>query len=266
MTVVDLPTRSRRSTCSPEPNHRKSTTSALFARLAHVGDGAERETLVEQVIEINMEVARSIAGRYLNRGVDRNDLEQVAYVGLVKAANGFETSKGEDFLVYALPTIRGEIRRYFRDFGWTVRIPRRLQETQSMIAGLEKRGGQTGEESPSDLAEQLGVPVADVEQALAARGCFHPTSLDMTLAGGDALGDFVRVEDDKAPAEARAILDGAVSRLSDDEKEILWMRFYEDRTQQDIGDRLGVSQMQVSRMLARTLTRIRALAAGPVEA
>ncbi|MEJ7831624.1 MAG: sigma-70 family RNA polymerase sigma factor [Nocardioides sp.] len=252
--------------CSPERSHRKSTTAELFSRLARTGDATERMSLVEQVIEINMEVARSIAGRYLNRGVDRNDLEQVAYVGLVKAANGFDTSKGEDFLVYALPTIRGEIRRYFRDFGWTVRIPRRLQETQSLIAGLEKRGDQTGQESPSDLAEQLDVPVEDIQEALAARGCFHPTSLDMTLASGDALGDFVRVEDDKAPAEARAMLDDAVRQLSTDEKKILWMRFYEDRTQQDIGDQLGVSQMQVSRMLARTLARIRMLADVSAEA
>lgn len=265
MTVVTSPSAAAHDIRAEDRAPRKTATASLFSHLAVTEDPAERGRLIERVIELNMEVARSIAGRYRNRGVDHNDLEQVAYVGLVKAAHGFRTGKGEDFLVYALPTIRGEIRRYFRDFGWTVRIPRRLQETQSMIAGLEKRGGQTGQESPSELADELGVPVQDVHEALAARGCFHPASLDMTLAGGDALGDFVRVEDDKAPAEARAMLDDAVRRLSDDEKEILWMRFYEDRTQQDIGDELGVSQMQVSRMLARTLTRIRALATQPAE-
>ncbi len=250
-----------------ERSRRKATTASLFERIVATADPEARDVLVGEVIAVNMNLAKSIASRYRNRGIDRDDLEQVAYVGLVKAANGFSPDKGEDFLVYALPTIRGEIQRHFRDHGWTVRIPRRLQATQALLSRAAQGGELTGAKRPADLAAELDLPLAEVEEALAAQGCFSPVSLDAEFeAGGASIGDLLGTDDDKDAAEARAIVHQAVSRLSERDRRIVWMRFFEDRSQADIGRELGVTQMQVSRLLTRILRDLRRVAGESADA
>jgi RNA polymerase sigma-B factor len=222
----------------------------------------DSRALTDELIEANLGVARSIAGRYRNRGIDLDDLEQVALLGLTKAAQRFDPGAGHDFLSFAVPTIRGEIRRHFRDSGWMVRPPRRIQDLQARIVAahdeLERQLGRSPR--PSDLAAHLEEDVADVVEALAADGCFTPTSLDVTVGDGSStLGDQIGHEDrDLAHAEARIVLEPAVQHLSQRDRRIVQLRFYEGRTQQEIAEAVGLTQAQVSRVLSRILADLRA--------
>ncbi len=236
---------------------RQSTTNRLL-RAAQQAGPSERQRLIDEVIVANIDVARSVARRYRNRGILSEDLEQVACVALVKAANQFDPAKAEDFLSYAVPTIRGEVRRYFRDQGWVVRPPRPIQELQAAIGELVAHA--THELSDDELATQLGVSPDEVRSARSAQGCFCPTSLDVpTREGGDSLG--VNLVDDEfdeyAVVEARTILSTLARDLKPRDRLILFLRFVEGRTQSEIGDELGVTQMQVSRLLTRILGQMR---------
>ena len=193
--------------------------------------------------------------------IDLEDLEQVALIGLTKAAQRFDPEAGHDFLTYAAPTIRGEIRRHFRDAGWMVRPPRRLQELQGRIKRehpqLEMGFGSSPR--PTELAAHLGEDLDAVVEALTADGCFAPTSLDTPLPRGSAvLGDLLpsHVRDFEA-AEARIMLAPAVHRLADRDRRILQMRYVEQRTQQHIAHAVGLTQAQVSRILIRILQQLR---------
>ena len=221
----------------------------------------DRERLIDRLIEVNMPVARSVAARYRQRGVPAEDLEQVGYLALVRAAHGLDESRGHDFLSYAVPSIRGEIRRYFRDQGWMVRPPRGIQEMQSRIASVESEIANELGHPPTaeELAEGLDEPEADVVEAQAANGCFAPTSLDHVAPSDtssilDQLGES---ETGVYAAEARVMLAPVVRRLSRRERRILELRFFGQRTQQEIADDIGVTQMQVSRLLAGLLKRLR---------
>lgn len=219
------------------------------------------EDLTRQLIETNAGVARSMASRYRNRGIDLDDLEQVALLGLTKAAQRFDASAGHDFLSFAVPTVRGELRRHFRDLGWMVRPPRRVQDLQARIAGaqdvLEQQLGRSGR--PQEVADHLGVDVADVVEALAADGCFTPTSLDAPVSDGtSSLGALLGDEDRAiARAEARVVLHPVLRDLSSRDSRIVHLRFYEEKTQQEIADDIGLTQAQVSRVLTRILSRMR---------
>ena len=246
---------------------RQSTTNQLL-RAAQQAGPSERQRLIDEVIVANIDVARSVARRYRNRGIPSDDLEQVACVALVQAANQFDPAKAEDFLSYAVPTIRGEVRRYFRDQGWVVRPPRPIQELQAAIGKLAAHA--THELSDDELATQLGVSPDEVRSARSAQGCFCPTSLDVPgREGGDSLGaNLIDDEfDEYAAAEARTILSTLARDLKPRDRLILFLRFVEGRTQSEIGDELGVTQMQVSRLLARILgqMRERAVAASHVD-
>ena len=148
---------------------------------------------------MNMEVARSISARYRGRGVSDEDLAQVAYVGLVRAARDFDPSFDRDFLAYAVPTIRGEVRKYFRDRAWAVRPPRRLQELQPQLAVARQELGQQLGRSPrpAEVADHLGVDVEEVIETLVADGCFSPASLDRSVGedGSSTLADLLGAED-----------------------------------------------------------------------
>lgn len=215
----------------------------------------------DRLVEDHLGVARSIAARYRNRGVGAEDLEQVAYLGLVKAAARFDPDAGTDFLAYAVPTIRGEVRRHFRDASWMVRPPRRLQELQARITAAEpelalRLGGQP---TPAQLAVHLDEPESSVVEAMAADGCFQPASLDAPVEGGSwSLLDLLATDDGaQGPAEARLLLAPLVRRLARRDREILAMRFLEDRTQREIADAIGLTQSQVSRTLTRILDELR---------
>lgn len=217
--------------------------------------------LIDRLIETNAGVARSMAGRYRNRGIDIDDLEQVALLGLTKAARRFDPNAGHDFLSYAVPTVRGELRRHFRDAGWMVRPPRRVQDLQSRISRshdeLERRLGRSPR--PSEVADHLDVPVDDVVEALTADGCFSPTSLDGPVGdGSSSLGDLLGFDDRSvAAAEARIILEPLLRTLTDRDQRILRMRFVDEQTQQEIADAIGLTQAQVSRVLTRIMADLR---------
>lgn len=242
---------------------REAVTQELLGRRAGSVDESERRELLGQVIELNIEIARGIASHFHGRGAENDDLEQVAYLGLVKAAHHYRLDAGAPFIGFAIPTIRGEVKRYFRDCAWTVRIPRRLQELQGMIrAGLpllEQRLGR--EATPAEIAEALGRDLADVQQALAARGCFNVLSLDLPYQTEDclALSDLVAGEDYHSIDQLEAVdmLRPVLKDLGPRERRILELRFVEGWTQTEIGNDIGVSQMQVSRVLRRILQDLR---------
>lgn len=240
---------------------RRAETARLFEEVASAASPEERSALLDEVIRLNMRVAGDIARRYHNRGIASDDLDQVANLGLVKAAQRFDPAAGSDFLSFAVPTIRGEIRRHFRDAGWTIRPPRSVQELQGKIAScqgeLYHRLGRSPR--PSEIAEHLDVDVEDVRESLTANGCFSPTSLDAPLpSSGDAAGDTLGGLDPAfASAEARVTLAQALTGLTPRERRILEMRFFGDFTQAEIGAAEGVTQMQISRLLKNLLGRLR---------
>lgn len=237
-------------------------THRLLAEADDASD-ARRHKLLDKVVLLNAPVARSIASRYRSKGVDPDDLEQVAYLGLVKAAHGYRPATDTAFLAYAVPTIRGELKRYFRDYAWTVRPPRRVQELQGNIAAAEHMLTQRLGRPPSaeETAAHLGAKPADIVEATAVRGCFNTLSLDapVTAADGSSLMDTVAdAEDGYAQVDTVHTLAPVVSGLADRERRILELRFGGDLTQDEIGAELGISQMQVSRLLRGILDRMRA--------
>ena len=250
---------------SSEPKQRRdSTTRSLLSQRAVTSDEDLRQSLLDQAIELNLSIAHSIASRFRGRGVEPDDLDQVAYLGLVKAARSYDPSTDTPFLAYAVPTIRGEVKRYFRDCSWTVRIPRRLQELQGSIAAVRPRLIQDLHRDPTlqELADEIGAEVNDVEAAIAADGCFTVLSLDRPVDGGEStanLADTIADEEDSSfeRTEAVAILEPVLSDLAPRERRILELRFVEGHTQADIGAEIGVSQMQVSRLLRGILDRLR---------
>jgi RNA polymerase sigma-B factor len=224
-------------------------------------DDEERKALEDQLVEVNLQIALDVARRYRSRGVPVEDLEQVASLGLVKAARGYDAERATDFLSYAVPTIRGEVRRYFRDHGWTVRPPRTVQQAQARITAVESDLCQELGRAPrpTEIAERLELDLDLVVEALAANGCFSPTSLDATQAGAEnAIG--ARLGEDDASfdsAEARVALRPLLAHLDRRERIMLEMRFFKGATQSEIGDVLGITQMQVSRLLSALLARLR---------
>ena len=241
-------------------SHRRAETARLFDESVQC-DGAAREALLEEIIRLNMVIASELARRYHGRGIAGDDLDQVANLGLVKAVQGFDPTQGNDFLSFAVPTIRGEIRRYFRDFGWAIRPPRSVQELQSRITTAEGELFQALGRSPrpSEIAEHLGVDLDLVVDSLSANGCFAPMSLDAPVADGDIaptdrLGEL---DPSFATAEARVVLARILSDLSPRDRQILEMRFFGGCSQAEIGAEIGVTQMQVSRLLSRLLERLR---------
>jgi RNA polymerase sigma-B factor len=240
---------------------RARRTTDVLDRLDVAAD-EDRPALLDELVEANLGVARSIAKRYRHRGVSDEDLQQVAYLALVRVARSYDHSTGHDFLSYAVPSIRGEVQRYFRDLGWVVRPPRRVQEVQGRISACESAlsTGLGRPPTPTDLAEELGEDESDVREAMAANGCFAPTSLDQLVGATEtcSIGDQLGVDErGLAAAEARVVLRPLVRRLTARQRRILEMRFFGDCTQQEIADEIGVTQMQVSRLLGSLMARMR---------
>jgi RNA polymerase sigma-B factor len=243
---------------------REAVTRELLSARALATDDEERRQLLEEVVELNLEIARGIARRFRGRGVEAEELEQVACLGLMKAATSFRLETGVPFIGYAVPTIRGEVKRFFRDCSWTVRIPRRLQELQGKIAGaLPLLGQELGREPTiEEIAERLGVDRGEVHEADAARGCFNVLSLDKPVMHGDSelmLVDSIADEEDPHLRRIETIdqLDPLIGDLAPRDRRILELSFVENWKQADIGKELGISQMQVSRLLSRILADLR---------
>jgi RNA polymerase sigma-B factor len=244
-------------------------TRRLLSKASSVG-GVRRQRLLQSVVLVNREVAEAVAHRYANRGVGTEDLEQVAYLGLVKAARRFDPGRGTDFLSFAVPTIRGEIQRYFRDNSWAIRPSRRLQElhTQLRIVGpaLTQELGQPP--SSADLARHLGVSRAAIEQVQAMANARYYSPLSLDGGRGDSgspdgpltrpLADCLGAEDPELDRiETLATVRPALTDLNPRQRLILKLRFIDGWSQQQIGEHIGVSQMQVSRLLHSILAQLR---------
>lgn len=245
---------------------RADETVAQLCRAAQA-EAAEKLMILDSVIVANMPVAASIAQRYRARGIAQDDLVQVANAALVRVVHAYDPETGGDLLSYAVPSIRGEIRRYFRDNGWMVRPPRRIQELQSqVIAARDRLGDEQGGAAPEVIAEELDASVAEVEEALSAQGCFRPLSLDAPVGDGEfPLGSLLEAPatGDSAAAEARAVLAPVVRRLAKADRELIGLRFFEGLTQRQIAARLGLTQTYVSRRLNRVLATLRSQIVGP---
>ncbi|MCR1786396.1 sigma-70 family RNA polymerase sigma factor [Nocardioides carbamazepini] len=264
MSTASIPTIPHRSTASSigrvSSAERKARTAELLAKARECPPG-ERGDLLDEVIVLNIPVARTLAARYRNRGQSSDELEQVACLALTRAVQSFDPERGDDLLVFAVPSILGELKRHFRSAAWAVRPPRRIQEIRPrVVAAEEELGQQLGRPpTPQELADELDCSTAEVEEALACGELAHAASLDEPVAAtGSPLGELLpTLEPGFEQSEAVAMLGPACRKLKPRDRRILRMRFYEQRTQQEIADELGVTQVQVSRLLQRIFTDLR---------
>jgi RNA polymerase sigma-B factor len=242
--------------------HRTALSQRLLARAAVETDPVERKRLQDEVVVLHMGLARAIAARYRGRGIADEDLCQAASMALLKAARGFDASVGAEFLSYAVVTMKGEVKRQFRDFAWMVRPPRPVQKLQADVSKAQEALTQELGRAPrfTEVAARLDVPEDLVVEALSADGCYAPTSLDAPVGaeGAGPLGELLPADDSAmGEAEARIMLTPAVRSLPEREREILYLRFFKQQTQAQIAIETGLTQMQVSRLLARVLVQLR---------
>ncbi|WP_026423860.1 SigB/SigF/SigG family RNA polymerase sigma factor [Actinokineospora inagensis] len=246
--------------------HEYSHLAPLFTELADLPEEDQhREVVRDKLVTGHLPLAEHIALRFAHRGVARDDLTQVAMVGLIHAVDRFDPTRGIDFLSFAVPTIMGEVRRYFRDTAWAVRVPRRLKELHLTITAagneLSQRLGRAP--TPSEIAAHLGMSREEVYEGLEAGQVYQSVSLDEALSAGDPDSDPLADtlgEDDSAllGIEDHESLRPLIERLPERERRILLLRFFRNMTQTQIAEKIGVSQMHVSRLLARTLETLRA--------
>jgi RNA polymerase sigma-B factor len=243
---------------------RKAEARVMFARMAELPeDDPERLALRDRTVELHLPLAEHLARRFSHRGEPHDDLVQVANIGLIKAVDRFEVERGLEFSTYATPTIVGEIKRHFRDKTWAVRVPRRLQELRLSMTQATADLSQSLERSPTvaELAERLGVGEDDVIEALEAGGAYSTIPLDAERdddSPGPSLSDTLGIEDGSfETVENLAALKPLLAALPVRERKILLLRFFESKTQSEIAAELGISQMHVSRLLARTLEQLR---------
>ena len=244
------------------PANRTQVSAELLRRAARESDPLERKRLQDEVVVLHMGLARAIAARYRGRGIAEDDLTQAASMALLKAARNFDPDRGVEFLSYAVVTMKGEVKRQFRDFGWMVRPPRPVQKLQADLSRADGELTHVLGRSPtvSEVAVHLGVAEDDVVEALSADGCFTPTSLDTPVGseGSGVLGELLPGDDSAMnEAEARVMLTPAVRSLPESEREVLYLRFFKQQNQAQIAEEIGVTQMQISRILARVLTQLR---------
>lgn len=245
------------------PVQREIDPRTLFIRWQRHGDTAARDALVEKFLPL----ARSLARRYDRSSEPFDDLVQVASLGLVKAVDRFDPSRGHAFASFAVPTILGELKRYFRDSGWAVHVPRGPQERALKVEEAQQRLTLRSGRAPtvSEIAEYLEMPIEDVLEALQAAQAYDTLSLDAPRPSrdGDAetYGESLGELDDRfALVEADVTVAEALRHLPERERRVLHLRFVEDLTQTEIAKRIGVSQMQVSRLLRRSLEQLRTIA------
>lgn len=236
---------------------------ALIAELPE--DDPRRSTARDELVTMHLPLAAFLARRFRDRGESLDDLTQVATIGLIKAVDRFDPQRGVEFSTFATPTIVGEIKRHFRDKGWAIRVPRRLQELRISIGRATAELGQSTGRSPTvaELAAHLGVTDEEILEGLESAQAYATLSLDASSAdgtdeGGSSLADTLG-EDDPGlgEVETRETLHPLVATLPPREQRIIHMRFYENMTQAQIAEQIGVSQMHVSRLLAKSLAQLR---------
>lgn len=252
------------TTGHPDAVDRDTRTISALQRAREAKDAAQAATLRETVIHENIALAHSIAGRYANRGVDLEDLQQVAALALVLAAGRFDPERGSNFTSYAGPTIHGELKRHLRDHAWAVRPPRGLHDTYHEVLQARRALAQSlgGEPSAQDIAAHLEIAVSTVLEAQRLGYSYTAASLEALTAQrpdvpvGTAL-TCGTVEDTDAGLVGVLLDQGLGAPASSRDRLLLRLRFEQDLTQQEIGARLGLSQMQVSRLLSAILARLR---------
>ena len=236
----------------------------LFEQLATLPEGGEeRQRIRGELVELHLPLVEYLARRFRNRGEWLDDLTQVATIGLIKSIDRFDLSRGVEFSTYATPTIVGEIKRHFRDKGWAVRVPRRLQELKlaltKAISDLAQRLGRAP--TVAELAAHLQMSEEEVLEGLESANAYSTVSLDAPDSGDEdapAVAESLGMLDDALEGvEYRESLKPLLERLPPREKKILMLRFFGNMTQSQIATELGISQMHVSRLLARTLTQLR---------
>jgi RNA polymerase sigma-B factor len=235
---------------------RAARERALLARYHEHGDTVARDRLAEEMLPL----ARALAGRYAGRGEPLDDLVQVACIGIMKAIDGFDITRDVRFSSYATPTVLGEIKRHFRDRTWALHVPRGTQELQLKVA--KARDELTNELGRSPTVEELcgavEASLEDVLDALQSAQAHRTRSFDEPAGEDSTLAESLGASDPElGRAEIRVLLDDAFDILSDRDREILRLRFEHDLTQTEISDRIGVSQMQVSRLIRQALARLR---------
>ncbi|MFD9403945.1 SigB/SigF/SigG family RNA polymerase sigma factor [Streptomyces sp. NPDC060011] len=260
------------SVSRPPERHAHETcpeSAPLFERLVSLEDGPERDSVRDELVALWLPMAHRLAGRFRDRGEALEDLRQVAALGLLKAVDGFDPSRGA-FESYAIPTITGEIKRHFRDRLWALRVPRRVQELRNKVRiarrELSERPG-TPEATPAEIAAHTGLTEEEVAAGLEALESFSTLSLDVELTVGDdgySLGDTLGAPDPALDVVVdREAARKALRRLPERERRVLYLRFFEDMTQSRIAEKLGLSQMHVSRLITRSCQQVRTETLGP---
>jgi RNA polymerase sigma-B factor len=255
--------RERGAPAYPSPDERAARAQEdrkLLVRYRSAGDPAAREQLVRRFLPL----ARQLARRYQRGGEQLDDLVQVASLGLLKAIDRFDPERETAFSSFAVPTILGELKRHFRDKGWSVRVPRDLQEMAVKVDRVaEEMSRELGRApTPGEIAERTGATQEQVLEAREAAGAYRAVSLDRSRSDeqeeGDSYADVVGAEDPGfGLAEDSATVGRLMRVLSEREREVLRLRFEEDLTQSEIGQRVGVSQMHVSRLIRQSIARLR---------
>ncbi|GAA5074945.1 RNA polymerase sigma factor SigF [Streptomyces similanensis] len=248
------------------PKDARELSKLFFDQLTVLEEGTpEHQYARNTLIEMNMSLVRFAAGRFRSRGPEEmEDIVQVGMIGLIKAIDRFELSREVEFTSFAVPYIVGEIKRFFRDTSWAVHVPRRLQEARVQLARateeLRSRLGRTP--TTRELAQLMSLPEDEVVEARLASNGYKSASLDAALGGGEeseaALADFIG-DDDAALGlvEDFHALAPMIAELDERDRQIIHWRFVEELTQKEIGERLGISQMHVSRLISRMLARLR---------
>ncbi|MCX4691087.1 RNA polymerase sigma factor SigF [Streptomyces sp. NBC_01408] len=246
----------------PDPRDR-SGARALFIELRALPDGSvEKAELRNRLVRMHLPLVEHLARRFRNRGEPLDDLTQVATIGLIKSVDRFDPDRGVEFSTYATPTVVGEIKRHFRDKGWAVRVPRRLQELRLSLTTATAELSQQHGRSPTvhELAERLGISEEEVLEGLESANAYSTLSLDVpdTDDESPAVADTLGAEDEALEGvEYRESLKPLLEGLPPREKRILLLRFFGNMTQSQIAQEVGISQMHVSRLLARTLAQLR---------
>ena len=248
------------------PKDARELTRIFLARLAVLEEGTEEHQYARNtLIEMNLSLVRFAAARFRSRGPqEMEDIVQVGVIGLIKAIDRFEVAREVEFTSFSIPYIVGEIKRFFRDTSWAVHVPRRLQEARAQLAHateeLSSRLGRTP--TVAELSQLMSLSEEEVIEARVASNGYTSASLDAAISTGEegegVLADFIGREDATLElVEDFHALAPLVAQLDERDRLILHMRFVEERTQAEIGERLGVSQMHVSRLLSRLLARLR---------
>jgi RNA polymerase sigma-B factor len=241
----------------------RGNASELIARLhAMTDDDPERERLRDALIELHLPLVRYLAKRFAGRSEPMSDLIQVGSIGLIKAVDRFDPDRGLEFSTYATPTILGEIKRHFRDTGWLIHVPRRAQEMQTSLNAARADLSQELGRAPTvaEIAERLDADEDLVLEALDAARAYSGVPIDVLAPPGEAVPEHPSLgltDPGYQQVEQRALLKNLIATLPENEREVLLLRFVANKTQTEIAGIVGVSQMQVSRLVARGLRRLR---------